>query len=602
MKISRILFYSFIFTMLYSCDDNKMEWGRDPAYGEITEDELPENEDGDDDFIVDENKGLKDYITDPNFKLGIGMGMDLFTYEDIYTELASTNFNDVAAGYSMKHDPMVTSTGEIQYSKLDDFFEMANEKSMSIFGHCLIWHSNQDRTWLKSVVKAAEEEGEDIPAEIILINTDFENVTSLSEAGWSIKAGHDNLVAEVVEEDGRKCLKIETLKECSNYWDIEISYTFPNDYLMKTEVDYSLTFDIKSTNSKKINTRVTNINGGSASWNTEYSPTTSWKTITNNKNYAANSGLKTDIAQLRIGFGKGVDTYYIDNIKLVAKNPTASTASTLSTDVLPDKATRVENAIKAEMQRWVSGMITYCYENAGVTCWDVVNEPMSDGDKDEIKSEAVDGGNNVPTDAFYWQDYFKKPREYAYWAFKYAREAFNELGVTDPKLFINDYGLENSSKLNGFIAYVNEFEALGCKVDGLATQMHITINQDKDKIREMLTAMAATNKLVKISELDIQVGDKESDHTAENFAKQAEMYEYVINTYFEVVPKAQQYGITIWSLSDNPVEHEYWLKGDAPNLWDAEYQPKEAYYSVAKALKKAFSSEVTDDTTEETIE
>lgn len=43
------------------------------------------------------------------------------------------------------------------------------------------------------------------------------------------------------------------------------------------------------------------------------------------------------------------------------------------------------------------------------------------------------------------------------------------------------------------------------------------------------------------------------------------------------VPEAQQSGITIWSLSDNEVEHEYWLKGQVPNLFDKDYKRKWAY-------------------------
>ena len=47
----------------------------------------------------------------------------------------------------------------------------------------------------------------------------------------------------------------------------------------------------------------------------------------------------------------------------------------------------------------------------------------------------------------------------------------------------------------------------------------------------------------------------------------------------EICP--QQYGITIWGVSDDPAEHENWLPDDAPNLWDASYGRKHAYKGVA---------------------
>ena len=50
------------------------------------------------------------------------------------------------------------------------------------------------------------------------------------------------------------------------------------------------------------------------------------------------------------------------------------------------------------------------------------------------------------------------------------------------------------------------------------------------------------------------------------------------------MPEAQQSGITIWSLTDADDEHEYWLKGQTPNLWDASFLRKWAYKGVADAL------------------
>lgn len=163
-----------------------------------------------------------------------------------------------------------------------------------------------------------------------------------------------------------------------------------------------------------------------------------------------------------INYGYVSGDYYIDDFKIeeVVESPL------LLADGSDDEKTRVENAVKAEMQRWIEGMITYCYQNAQIVGWDVVNEPMDDGKPSQIKTTP---NSDVPNDAFYWQDYFKTPREYAYWAFRYAREAYEKLDVADPKLFINDYNLEyNLDKCRGLIAYVDEIEKKGCKVDGIA--------------------------------------------------------------------------------------------------------------------------------------
>ncbi len=58
----------------------------------------------------------------------------------------------------------------------------------------------------------------------------------------------------------------------------------------------------------------------------------------------------------------------------------------------------------------------------------------------------------------------------------------------------------------------------------------------------------------------------------------------IISSYFENVPEAQQSAVTIWTLSDNKKEHEYWLTGDAPNIFDSNYQRKVAYKGVCDAI------------------
>jgi hypothetical protein len=50
------------------------------------------------------------------------------------------------------------------------------------------------------------------------------------------------------------------------------------------------------------------------------------------------------------------------------------------------------------------------------------------------------------------------------------------------------------------------------------------------------------------------------------------------------IPEAQRSGITVWSLSDNAKEHEFWLKDDSPNLFDKEYGRKHSYKGFCDGL------------------
>ena len=101
---------------------------------------------------------------------------------------------------------------------------------------------------------------------------------------------------------------------------------------------------------------------------------------------------------------------------------------------------------------------------------------------------------------------------------KAAEKYFAEYGgnPADLKLFINDYNLESwwdgNQKLKSLIHWIEVWEANGAKIDGIGTQMHVSyiLNEADQKAQEdaivnMFQLMAATGKLIKISELDMGI-------------------------------------------------------------------------------------------------
>ena len=133
-------------------------------------------------------------------------------------------------------------------------------------------------------------------------------------------------------------------------------------------------------------------------------------------------------------------------------------------------------------------------------------------------------------------------------------------------------------------------------VDGIGTQMHVTLSGTSDdaennaqkvaalraQVDKQFQELAATGKLVRITELDISLGS--SSPSAAQYKAQSDAYKTIFESYFENVPEAQQSGITIWSLTDADDEHEYWLKGEKPNLFDASFLRKWAYKGVCDGI------------------
>ena len=265
-----------------------------------------------------------------------------------------------------------------------------------------------------------------------------------------------------------------------------------------------------------------------------------------------------------------------------------------------------KKALTPALETWIDGMMEAT--DGYVTSWDVVNEALSGADKDgdgKYDLQSAKRGNVSADDAknnFYWQDYLGDI-DYVRTAVAAARKSFAAHNG-DPeklKLFINDYNLESdwddNGKLRSLIKWIHDWEADGVtKIDGIASQMHISCFADpvkqesvKNHIVKMLELMAGTDKLCKISELDmgyVDAAGKEVTYdqmTEEQHKEMRDLYTFVLQQYFKIIPIDKQYGITQWCATDSPKDSG-WRPGCPTGLWDLNYLRKHTYAGFAVGL------------------
>ena len=426
--------------------------------------------------------------------------------------------------------------------------------------------------------------------------------------------------------DGGYCMEMFNDEAKTNVYEAQNWYTLSEPLEQGTA--YTLSFMAKATSDYAPDFYLKN-----TSADTQYYPggfdviTSDWKQIT--KNFTPEA---SGIDQLIFNFGTFAGTISVDDISL--------TAAGSSTNLIPnsdfesgnidgwtywtpgqyqriseygkgyvsgDQVVPMDPELKKDtltwaLDNWITGMMEAC--GGYVTAWDAANETVSGTDKDgDGIYELQNASNGDPSTNFYWTDYLGD-LDYVRTIIRLARERFAEFGgnPSDLKLFINDFNLESwwddNKKATSLVEWIKRWEADGVtKIDGIGTQMHVSLilneehqKEQEESIVKMFQILAASGKLVKISELDMGVtevafseGLKTEDITYDIQLKMADFYKFIIDKYFEIIPQAQQYGITQWCMTDSPADSG-WRGGEPVGLWDLNYNRKPTYAGFANGL------------------
>lgn len=327
--------------------------------------------------------------------------------------------------------------------------------------------------------------------------------------------------------------------------------------------------------------------------------TSEWQTFekvfTVTSEMVTNEGIKPfQTIAWNLGVFKEANTYYFDDFKWEIEE---------SGNKIPLTPEEKKDTLTWAMNNWIEGMMKAC--GGYVTTWDVVNEAISGGGDDGEGFYPLQSGSTASEEDkknnFYWQDYLGS-EDYVRIAVAVARNYYAENGGTAPlKLFINDYNLESdwddNKKVKSLVHWIEKWEADGVtKIDGIGTQMHVscyanaaTQKSKEEHVVKMLEILANSGKLVKITELDMGYIDengtsvKTANMTEAQHKAMAEYYKFIVKKYFEIIPVAQQYGITQWCTTDAPSDSG-WRGGEPVGLWDSNYNRKHTYAGFADGL------------------
>ena len=529
---------------------------------------------------LDEYQALKDYIDYskyPNFKLGAGTTVNDYLKKSTVYNLTNKNFTETVAGNAMKMASCVDGNGNMNFETVKKYVKAATEAGLSVYGHTLAWHSQQPNGWLKKLLadKPDPSAGE---VWTVIASKDFRKDKSI---GWHSDETEYGYSFNYDANDG---LNIHCTKMNTNSWDVQ--FLAMTDIPTTVGQTYKMTMTVKGSEAGNLHSKLGDWGNG------EYPDipfTTEWQDVEVSYTAAVESSF------FMLQCGDFVGDIYIKEIKFEGYK---------SDKTIPLTMEERHDTLVYAMDKWIKGMMEAC--DGKVKAWDLVNEAVSGGDDDgdgyyDLQhSDGYKSGTwDVGGDAFYWQDYMGD-LEYVRQACRLARK----YGPEDIKLFINDYNLESdwddNNKVKSLINWIKKWEDDGVTyIDGIGTQMHISCYEDaklqksaQNHITKMFELMAASGKLVRVSEMDMGYvrgsnkwsgSVKTSQLTEAEHQKMADFYEWIIMEFFRIIPLEQQWGICQWCTTDAP-SNSGWRGGEPVGIWDQNYYRKHVYAGFVRGL------------------
>ena len=276
-----------------------------------------------------------------------------------------------------------------------------------------------------------------------------------------------------------------------------------------------------------------------------------------------------------VGSATGSGDYYIDDVAI----------HWVLESIIVKTPEEKEEILTKELEKYIVGVMEA--SDGYIKSWDVINEPMSDNDSYMLRS--AENESNVDGN-FYWADYLGE--NYARTVIAYARQSFMENnGTNELKLFINESGLEKneSNKCDRLLKMIDEWEKDGVTViDGIGVDLKLSYNysdpilqeQNNKNLVDLFQKLAATGKLIRISDLSIEIIDNDgvvnsNNLTLSHLQRISLYYEYIIDKYFEIIPNEQCYGITLGS----PVDTKTFI-----GLWNNKYNRNYTYAGFIDGL------------------
>ena len=498
---------------------------------------------------------VKSYINReqyPNLTLGAMLKVSEFNKQELAHSAAMTNFDNVAFGTSLMSGAIINEKGVMNFLDMKDLLDHVQEIGGEVFGSPIAANANQADAWLNMLTA---------PIEIAVdpIHDKTVDYTTMEEFTGTALRGKPKIVKNY---DGNKnALSIPKKSE------VYIVEDFPVDPLGS----YTITFWAKVDKDETVICTFADNKIMEGDKDKKFAiKAGKWqKVVIESVKPAENC---TDGYLLLEGNLNSI--LYIQKVEVIH----------MPDNHRPQTAQEKKDTINYALNAWCDGLMKI---NAGrIKSFDLIDEAIDP--KAELESGMLDLKHS--TDKIFWQDILGS-ENYAPVVSKVAKASYEKF-EGDPaqlKFFISETGLEDQKKFESLKYWINIWDKNGAKIDGINAKLNLTYSEDKATqdanvatLNKLFENLAATGKLIRLSNFDIKYQDAEGANVSASDIKDAQRqqladyYAYVIKSYMTKIPHDKQAGICKGNMADT---------SDPVGLWAVDSKSKDW---VRTATYKAF--------------
>lgn len=499
-------------------------------------------------------KPVKMYINRanyPNMKLGATLKVADFNAQELAHAAAVTNFDNVAFGNTLMSGTIVNAKGVMNFLDMKDLLDHVEEIGGEVFGSPIVANADQADAWLSTLTAPIEIAVDYVEGKVVNFNE-----KSVGDYDGTIVKGK----AAIVKYDNQNALKVPASSSVRIIEGFEVDPKAKYTTTFWARADKNVTYNINFSGTPVPGT------GTNGKWSLKQGKWTKVVVEAQSAPDVTDGYLQIETALgITIYFQKVQVGYYPDNHR-------------------PQTAQEKTDTINYALNTWCDGLMKI---NAGrIKSFDLIDEALDS--KNVLDNGMLDLKH--ATDKIFWQDVLGS-ENYAPVVSKAASTAFENHGG-DPsqlKFFISETGLEDTKRMESLNYWIGVWDNNGAKIDGINAKLNLTYSEDAAKqeankatLNTLLDNLAATGKLIRLSNFDIKYQNVEGsnvaakDISAEQRQKLADYYAYVIKSYMTRIPHDKQAGICKGNMSDT---------NDPVGLWSIDIKSKDW---VRTATYKAF--------------